>query len=134
MNISPDLQAKIDALEDEVLKDRIIRTLSMPGKSLVSDEAIFENAVAAYAMAKEQQARLRKWQADEVEDFARYFEREFPGPYKEFVRQELEFNRIESDLAWDVRRIMSRWIPGLDYDDRSSLFLGLREYVGARSV
>lgn len=134
MPISSELQAKIDALEDEDLKARILRALTGPGKKRVSDEVIYENALASYAMAVEQQARLRKWQDDEVMAFAEYFKEKQPEEYAEFLRQEKEFNEIEAELGWDVRRLMREWIPDLNSDDRSELYSNFRQYVRSRLI
>ncbi|MFD1295605.1 hypothetical protein ACFQ4Q_03030 [Lysobacter gummosus] len=132
MPISPELQAKIDALEDEDLRARILRVLTGPGKKRASDEEIYETALAGYAMAKEQQARLRKWRDDEVVFFAQYFKEKKPEDYSEFLRQQKEFNQIESELAWRVRRLMREWMPDLNSDDRSELFSEFRRYVRSR--
>ncbi|MFD0324822.1 hypothetical protein [Lysobacter gummosus] len=131
MPISPELQAKIDALEDEDLRARILRVLTGPGKKRASDEEIYETALAGYAMAKEQQARLRKWRDDEVV-FLRNISRKKPEDYSEFLRQQKEFNQIESELAWRVRRLMREWMPDLNSDDRSELFSEFRRYVRSR--
>ncbi|MFD0324824.1 hypothetical protein [Lysobacter gummosus] len=73
MSISPELQAKIDALEDERLKAEILDLLTGPGKRRATDEEIYETIVSSYTRAKEARARLRQWQDDEVAAFARYF-------------------------------------------------------------
>ncbi|MBT2746552.1 MULTISPECIES: hypothetical protein [unclassified Lysobacter] len=129
MPIRSELQAKIDALEDEDLRARILRVLTGPGKKRASDEEIYETALAGYAMAKEQQARLRKWRDDEVVFFCAIFQGKKPEDYSEFLRQQKEFNQIESELAWRVRRLMREWMPDLNSDDRSELFSKLRDYV-----
>jgi hypothetical protein len=129
MSINPELQAKIDALEDEDLKARILRVILGPGQKRVSDETIFENSVAIYTMANEQRDRLRKWRADEVADFAQYFKERNQDDYEEFVRQEKEFNEIDSGLAWGTRQLILEWMPGLDSADWSELFCGFRDHV-----
>ncbi|QWF17100.1 hypothetical protein [Lysobacter capsici] len=129
MTISPELQAKIDALEDEDLKARILRVITGPGKKRVSDEVIFENSVATYSMAKEQRDRTRKWRTDEVAAFARYFMERNSADYEEFVRQEKEFHEIESGLAWSVRRLISEWMPDLNSAGIGELFGEFRDYV-----
>lgn len=132
MSISPELQAKIDSLGDEKLKARILRLLTGPGKRRVSDEAIFDSIVSEYIAAKEERARLRQWQDDEVANFARYFHERKPEDYAEFLRQEKQFNEIESELAWGVRSLMNEWIRDLNSDDRSELFSKFRHYVRSR--
>lgn len=134
MPIAPELQAKIDALEDENLRHRILRVLNGPGKKRASDEAIYENIVSSYTMATEQQARLRKWTDDEVVAFAKYFIEKRPDEYIEFLRQEKEFNEIEGGLAWGVRQLMSEWIPDLNSGDRRGLFGKFRDYARAQSI
>ena len=129
MSISPELQAKIDSLEDEKLKAEIIDVLTGPGRKRASDEAIYESILAGYAQAREQRARLRKWRTDEVAAFAQHFKEVQPSDYVEFLRQERELNEIESMLAWDVRRLMREWMPGLDSGDRSELFRKFRDYA-----
>lgn len=132
MPISPELQAKIDALEDEDLKAEILRVLTGPGKKRVSDEVIYENSLTSYRIALEQQARLRKWRDEEVTAFARYFEETRPKDYAEFIQQEEQFSEIDAELAWDVRRLMREWLPDLNSDDRSELFSKFRQYVRSR--
>lgn len=129
MSISPELQAKIDSLEDEKLKAEIVDVLTGPGKKRASDEAIYESILAGYTRAREQRAKLREWRTEEVAAFAEYFKEKAPSDYVEFLRQEKEFNEIESMLAWDVRRLMREWIPGLDSGDRSELYRNFRDYA-----
>ena len=73
MSISPELQARIDALEDERLKAEILDVLTGPGKKRATDEAIYESIVSDYTAGTERQAKLRRWQDDEVVAFAWYF-------------------------------------------------------------
>ena len=129
MSISPELQAKIDALEDEKLKARLLRTLTSSGKKRVTDEEIYESIVSSYTRAKEARARLRQWQDDEVADFAQYFKEKRPGDFAEFIRQEREFNEIESVLAWKVRGLIWELMPDLDQSDCTGLFGKFRDYV-----
>ena len=129
MSISPELQAKIDALEDEDLKASILRVITGPGEKRVSDEVIFENSVASYTMAKEQRERTRKWQTDEVAAFVQYFMERNPGDYEEFVRQERAFHEIEPSLAWSVRQLILKWMPDLNSADCSELFGEFRDHV-----
>src|SRR5688572_18293355 len=98
MSISPELQARIDALEDERLKAEILDVLTGPGKKRATDEAIYESIVSDCTAGKERQAKLRKWQDDEVVAFAWYFKEKRPEDYVEFLRQEKESNEIESEL------------------------------------
>lgn len=134
MSISPELQAKIDSLEDEKLKAEIIDVLTGPGRKRASDEAIYESILAGYTRAREQRAKLREWRAEEVAAFAEYFKEKAPSDYVEFLRQEKEFNEIESMLAWDVRRLMREWIPGLDPGDRSELYRKFRDYAKSHAT
>lgn len=134
MTISPELQAKIDSLEDEDLRARILRVLTGPGKKGVSDEAIYEISLASYTMATEQQAKLRKWTEDEVAAFAQHFKRKDPDSYVEFIRQEKQLNEIESLLGWKVRCLIWEWIPGLDESDSTSLFSKFRDHIKAISA
>lgn len=129
MPISPELQAKIDALEDEKLKARVIRVLTGPGTKQATDEDIYETIVSAYTKAAEQRARTRKWRDDEVISFARYFEEKQPEDYVEFLRQERQFNEIELGLAWGVRQLIWQWMPDLNPADCSALFSKFRDYT-----
>ncbi|SDX95934.1 hypothetical protein [Lysobacter enzymogenes] len=134
MSIDPELQAKIDALEDERLKAEIIDVLTGPGKKRASDEAIYETMISGYEMATQQQARLRKWREDEVAAFSAYFKERKPEDYAEFLRQEHEFNEIESGLAWGVRQLILEWMPGLDLRDCSGLFSKFRDYSKSQAA
>lgn len=132
MTISPELQAKIDALEDERLKAEIIEVLTGPGKKRASDDAIYEAILTSYTMAATQQAQLRKWREEEVAAFAQYLKANRPEDYAKFLRQEKDFSEIDAELAWDIRRIMREWIPDLNSDDRSELFSEFRQHVKSR--
>lgn len=134
MPISPELQAKIDALEDENLKARITRVITNPGKKLATSEEIFESMTSRHKIAKEQQARLRKWRDDEVIAFAQHFCEKRPEDYMEFLRQEKEFNEIDAVLAWDVRRLMLSWMPDMDESDVTGLFVKFRDYVDSNLI
>ncbi|SDX95992.1 hypothetical protein [Lysobacter enzymogenes] len=134
MPISPELQAKIDALEDESLKARITRVITNPGKKLATSEEIFESMTSRHKIAKEQQARLRKWRDDEVIAFAQYFREKRPEDHMEFLRQEKEFNEIDAVLAWEVRRLMLSWMPDMDESDVTGLFVKFRDYVDSHLI
>lgn len=134
MPISPELQRKIDELEDENLKARILDTLAGPGKRLATNEEIFESMVSSYIWTKEQRARLRSWQDDEVLDFAQYFRENRPEDYVEFLRQEKEFHEIEAALAWNVRRLILNWAPKLDESDVTGLFGKFRDHVESHLI
>lgn len=133
MTISSELQAKIDALEDEKLKARILRALTSTGKKQATDEEIYELILSSYTEAKEQRARLIKWKNDDVSAFALYFEKEKTADYAEFMRQETQFNEIEARLAWDVRRLILEWRPDIGESDVTGLFSMFRDYVKANS-
>jgi len=64
--------------------------LTGPGKKRVSDEAIFESIVSDYTAAKEERARLRHWQDNEVANFVQYFHDRKP---EDTVRETQAFNR-----------------------------------------
>ncbi|MGO1072977.1 hypothetical protein [Lysobacter sp. CA199] len=129
MPISVELRAKIDALEDERLKAEIIEVLEGPAKKHASDEAIFETILAGYTIATEQQAQLRRWQDYEVAAFVQYFKERKPEDYVEFLRQEKEFNEIESELGWKVRRLIWEWMPDLNSADCRGLYRKFRQFV-----
>ncbi len=134
MSIDPELQAKIDALEDENLKARIVRVITNPGKKLATNEEIFELLLSSHLMAKEHRDRLRKWQDEEVIAFARHFREKRPDDYAEFLRQEHEFNEIDSGFAWGVRQLILQWMPGLDLSDCSELFCKFRDYAKSQQA
>jgi hypothetical protein len=129
MSISSELQAKIDALEDEMLKARVLRALTSTGKKQATDEEIYEFIVSSYTKSKEEWARLRQWQDDEIAAFAQYFKEKRPEDFAEFIRQEREFNEIESVLTWNVHRLIRELIPGIDQSDSIGLFGKFRDYV-----
>lgn len=129
--ISPDLQAKIDALEDENLRANILRVFSGPGNRTLSLEKIFENMVQNHAEVMAQRAKWRVWHDDEVLDFIEHFKREMPDDYAEFLRQERENNEIDDELWWRVGRLVDRWIPDLDFHDCTSLLGKVRDHFRA---
>lgn len=129
MSISPELQAKIDSLEDENLRARILRVLTGPGKKRATDEEIYEAILSAYTKATEQQALLRKWRDDEIEAFAQYFKEKRPEDYIDFLRQERDFNEIELGFSWGVRQLILKWTPELNSADCSELFSRFRNYA-----
>lgn len=133
MTINPELQAKIDALEDEYLRARILRVLTGPGKKRATDKEIYETILSACTRAMEQQVLLRKWQDDEVEEFAQYFKGKRPEDYVEFLRQERNFNEIEPGFSWGVRQLIWEWIPELNSADCGELFSRFRDYAKSDS-
>lgn len=132
--ISPELQAKIDAIPDEKLKTDIIFLLSGPGIRTATNEQIFHNRVASYEKAEAQRALWRKWSDEEVAAFVEHYKREMPDDFAEFLRQERENNEIESELAWRVRRLADRWLPGLEFVDLGTLVGKVRDYVRANLI
>lgn len=131
-SISPELQAKIDALQDENLRTNILRVFSGPGKRTLSREKIFENMVQNHAEVMAERAQWRKWRDDEVQAFVEYFKQELPDDYVEYLRQERENNAIDSELSWRVRRLVDKWIPGLTYADNGNLVSKVRDHLQAQ--
>jgi hypothetical protein len=129
--ISPELQAKIDALPEGSVRQRIIRALSGPGIRTASNEAIFEMIMESVAEVEAQRAQWRQWRDDEILAFIEYFKQELPEDYSEYLRQERENNEIDSELSWRVRRLADKWIPGLTYRDNGNLISKVRDFVQA---
>ncbi len=129
--ISPELQAKIDALQDENLRTNILRVFTGPGKRTLSREKVFDNMVQNHAEVMAQRAQWRQWRDDEVQAFVEYFKQELPEDYVEYLRQEREYNAIESELSWRVRRLADKWIPDLTYSDNGNLISKSRDHIQA---
>jgi hypothetical protein len=126
--ISPELQAKIDALPDENLRANILRFLNRPWARKKSNEQIFDEMVADYEEVMAERAKWRKWGDDEVLDFVEYFKQEMPEDFAEFLRQERENNEIEGELSLRVVRLADKWIPDLDFHDCTSLLGKVRNH------
>ncbi|MBX9403541.1 hypothetical protein K4L06_19695 [Lysobacter sp. BMK333-48F3] len=129
MPITSEVLAKIDALEDEGLKAKVIQALTGPGIRRASDEDIYELIVTDSVLAKQEQARLKQWKDDEVLAFIQYFKEKKPEDYAELLRQEKELNEIDTALTWDVRRLIWDWMPDLSSADCSGLFRKLRHHA-----
>ena len=122
--ISKELQAKIDALADEDLRNDIISIINGPGVKSATNEQIFNNKVASYERVMKQRALLRAWSDEEVLSFVDFFARELPEVCRDFQRQEREANEIADDTWWKAGRLAERFLPDLSSVDYSSL-LGL---------
>lgn len=130
--ISPELQAKIEALPDENLRANITRRLNRPWKRTKSNELIFEEMVADYEEVMAERAKWRKWRDDEVLAFVEYFKQESSEDYAEYFRQERDHNAIDSDLSCRVGRLIDQLIPGLTYTDNGNMRGKFRDYAQAR--
>jgi DNA-binding ferritin-like protein (Dps family) len=129
MPISPELQARIDALPDEHLRANITRRLNRNWPRTKSSEQIFEDMLAHHEEVMAERAKWRQWRDDEVTAFVEYFKQQLPDDYAEYLRQELENNQIESDLSWRVRRLVDKWMPDLAYADNGNLVSKVRDHV-----
>ena len=138
MTISPELQAKIDALPDENLKENIIRRLSRTWKRTMADEKIFEDMVENHKEVMAQralrEARLHKWCDDEVIAFIDYFQKQKPQWYAEYLQQERDGGQIDADLALNMRKLGEQWLPGLSWEDCDELFGKVRDYADAHLI
>ncbi len=130
-HISPELQGKINALTDENLKANILRYLSRPWKRKKSNEQIFDEMVADYEEVMAERAKWRQWRDDEVLAFVAYFKQELPEDYTEYLRQERENNKIDSELSWRVRRLVDKWTPDLTYADNGNFVSKVRDHMQA---
>lgn len=128
MPISPELQAKIDALPDESLRANILRRLNRPWKRTKSDEQIFEEMLSSHEDVMAERAKWRQWRDDEVLDFVQYFKQQAPDDYADFLRQQRDNNEIDDDLWWRAGRLADRWIPDLTYADNGNLLGKVRDY------
>lgn len=129
--ISPELQAKIDALPDENLRANISRRLNRPWKRTKSNEQIFDEMVAHHNEVLAERAKWRQWRDAEILAFVEYFKNESPEDYKEFARQERDHNEIDDDLWWRVGRLVDAWNPGLTFTDNGNLLGHVRDYLQA---
>jgi hypothetical protein len=144
MRISPELQARIDALPDEGLRASILKSLGIPREPGVSDEDIFEVSVTGYQMAKEQQDRMRKWQESEVIAFIEYFKAQAPDLYVKYIQHEKELRQKElsgadevlfdMDLWWDIKRLAYKRMPDLEALDASELVSAACRYAKAHLI
>lgn len=139
MSISPELQARIDAMPHEDMKEGVIRILTGPGRPSGTDEQVFLAALNEYLQSlvvntPERMARLYKWRDDEVLAFIEYFKEIRPQMYAEYLGQERNGRQIDRDLAWDMRRLGELWHPGLDWDDYEELFSKVRDYAQAHLI
>lgn len=126
--ISLELQAKIDALEDENLRANISRRLNRAWKRTKSNEQIFDEMVAHHREVMAERAKWRQWRDDEVLAFVEHFKQEMPDDYVDFARQEHEKNEIEDDTWWRAERLAERIFGELSGVDRSSLLGKVRDY------
>jgi hypothetical protein len=143
-HVSPELQAKIDALPDPALRARILKSLDSPREHRASDEDIFEVIVTGYQMATEQQARLRKWQESEVIEFIEYFKAQAPDLYAKYLQHEKELYEKElrgedevlfdMDLWWAMEGVAHKWMPGLESMDSGELVGGVLDYARAHLI
>lgn len=130
--ISPELQAKIDALDDDKLKKDITFLLSGPGIRAATNEEIFEHKVSSYMKSKAERARWRQWRDDEVMSFIEYFKTESPDDHAEYIRQDRKNNEIDADLSWRVETLAKKWISGLPTIDYILLLSKMRDHVQAQ--
>jgi hypothetical protein len=130
-SISPELQAKINALPDENLRANILRFLNRPWTRKKSNEQIFDEMVADHEEVMADRAKWRDWRDDEVLAFVEHFKQEMPDDFAEFLEQERKNNEIDDDLWWRVGRLVDRWIPDLDFHDCTSLLSKVRRHFRA---
>lgn len=128
-HISAELQAKIDALTDEKLRQDVLFLLSGPGNRTATSEEIFNSRVASYEKAKAQQALWRKWSDEEINKFLEQYKREMPEDFTDFIRQERVKNEIEDDTWWRAERLAERIFGELSSVDRSSLLGKVRDHL-----
>jgi hypothetical protein len=144
MPISPELQARIDALEDPNLRASILKSLALSREPGISDEDIFDISVTGYEMAAEQQARLRRWQESEVIEFIEYFKAQAPDLYVKYIQHEKELRQKElsgadevlfdMDLWWDIKRLAYKRMPDLEALDASELVSAACRYAKAHLI
>lgn len=126
--ISPELQVKINAIEDEKLRANILDVLNSPGNQSITNDQIFENMVNRHARVASERAKWREWRDDEVLDFIDYFNRESPDIFADFLRQEYENNEIDDETWWQAERLAERLFSELSGIDRSSLLGKVRDH------
>ena len=133
MPISPELQARINALPDENLRANITRRLNRTWPRQKSNEQIFEEMLAHHEEVMKEcaarDARLYKWREDEVVAFIGYLQESHPQWHSDYLHQERDGREIEADLALNMRRLAEQWRPGLDWDDYCELFSMVRDYT-----
>lgn len=126
--ISPELQARIDALPDENLRANILRRLNRPWRRTKSNEQIFEEMLANHEEVMSERATWRQWRDEEILEFVQYFKRKAPEDYADFLKQQRDDSEIDDDLWWRVGRLADQWIPGLTYTDNGNLLGKVRDH------
>lgn len=150
MPTSPELQARIDELNDPKLRAEILNSLELnhgaPKAYRVPDEGLFEVIVERHRLAKEQQSCMRKWQESEVIAFIEYFKTQAPDLYARYIHHEKDLRDKElrgvdedelwfdDDLWWDIKRFAHKWIPDLEFVDSGELVSGVRGYAQAHLI
>lgn len=127
--ISPELQARIDALSDENLKTNILRFLGRSWKRTKSNEQIFDEMVAEHQDVMVERAKWYQWDEEEVLAFSEHFKKELPDDYADYLKQEIDNNEINADLSWKVEKLSKEWRPGLASIDYILLLGKLRSYL-----
>lgn len=145
MTISPELQAKIDALfldaelqarldvlTDEDWRAAIIeRLVDLGEKDAITDESL-EQIVSGVTERWLQLicAPLRKWRDDEALAFIEFFEKEAPQGYVEFLREVQQGHEVGISSWSNMNVLAERWLPGLhraDYAELSGKVVGYAE-------
>jgi hypothetical protein len=132
------LRARIDALQDEGLKRRILRAIKEPRWRRITDEEIFEKMVERHnecvAQRTMRDACSYRWRDEELVAFLEYFKKHRPQWYADYLHQERNGREIDGDLADNMRRLVLEWLPGVGWNDGCRLFGMVRDHAHERLV
>lgn len=132
------LRARIDALQDEGLKRRILLAIDRPRRSRITDEEIFEEMLKTHdehvAQRAMRDACSYRWRNEELVAFLQYFESHKPQWYADYLHQETNGRDIDGDLAENMRNLVIEWLPGVGWRDACQLFGMVRDHAHAHLV
>lgn len=126
-------RARIDALQDEELKHRILRAIKAPRRRRITDEGIFEEMVERHnehvAQRTMRDACSYRWRNEELVAFLEYFESHKPQWYADYLHQERNGRDIDGDLAENMRSLVLVWLPGVGWRGACRLFGMVRDHA-----
>lgn len=132
------LRARIDALQDEGLKRRILVAIDRPRRRRITDEEIFEEMLKTHdehvAQRAMRDACSYRWRDEELVAFLEYFEIHKAQWYADYLHQERNGRDIDGDLAENMRNLVLEWLPGVGWRDACRLFGMVRDHAHAHLV
>lgn len=130
LRVDSGLLARVNALPDATLRERILRVLGRSIGLPVTHEQVVDEMVREHVSTCAAVADRYPWRKAEMLEFIAYLKQEIPTEFEAFCKRERERQETDCDLLGKIIDLAGSWRPDVDGMDRLALAFWVQAHVG----